>query len=602
MLRVGGLASGMETDLIIKDLMAAKRIPLDKMIQKKQLLEWKRDDYRTMNNKIRELKDAAFDMKLESGYLSKKVTSSQENKVTVSATSLASEGQHSIKIDQLAQGASLTSGDLAGAAGGGKTLGSLNLSSDTQLVVTGEKGSKSINIKTSDSVTQMVALINNETASTGVRATYDEKLDRIFFNSTKSGTLSQVNLELANGNNINSIFGFTGSSEVTVGGMSSLTGDSYVNSGITGTQVLTVNYGSKQYNFNVTATTKVADLVSQMNSGMINDGVGVKLNSSGQLEFSNSNAGTPITFSDVSGDIVMKLGLDNTWIKSSAINAKGLNAKVEFNGIKAEYNSNSFEIAGFNFTAKETTNTAVNIGVSQDVDAVFERIKTFIGKYNTLIDDVNKELVEKKQRDFKPLTPEQREAMKEEDIKKWEEKAKMGMLSNDTLLSGALSTMRSSLSAFVGGIPDGQLKSLAEIGISSSNIVGKTISGSYSDKGKIYIDEKKLKQALTDNPEEVMAIFTKNGATEATDGIATRLHDQTTTILKQITDRAGTITSVDKSFSLGKESLDITEQMKRLTARLADMETRYYKQFTAMEKHISKMNSQSSWLSQQFSQ
>ena len=47
--RISGLASGMDIDTIVSDLMKAERIPLDKLNQNKQTLEWQRDDYRAMN-------------------------------------------------------------------------------------------------------------------------------------------------------------------------------------------------------------------------------------------------------------------------------------------------------------------------------------------------------------------------------------------------------------------------------------------------------------------------------------------------------------------------------------------------------------------------
>lgn len=601
-MRIGGLASGMDTDEIIKKLMAAQRSPLDKLSQKKQALEWKRDDYRTLNSKILEFRNAAFDMKLQSGYLTKKVSSSQESIVSVTGSAVANEGQYTIKIEDLAKSASLTSGDLAGAASSSKTLGSLTLSGDTQLNITGEKGTKAINIKTSDSIEQLVTAINNESASTGVKAAYDANMDRLFFTSSKSGESSKINLELANGDNINNIFGFTASSEVSDGSQSFASSSTLVDSGIVGTKVLTVNHDGQNYNFNVTAATTIGDLVTEMNNQMNDAGIHVSLNNSGELSFANADKTKPITFSDDDGgNLESTLGVDSMSVNSSIVDIRGTNAKVFFNGIEAEYDSNTFTIAGMSFTAKQSSNTVVDIGVTQDVDAVVDTIKKFVEKYNSLIDEVNKEVLEKKQRSYQPLTTEQREAMSEDEIEKWEERARSGMLANDPLLTSGLNSMRISLSDSVSGLPAGQIKSLAEIGISNSNINGSTISGTYADRGKIYIDEAKLKKALSDNPDEVMALFTTNGAAELNDGIATRLYDKASILFKQITDKAGTATAHENNYTIGKESIQISEQMSRLAERLEDLETRYYKQFTAMEKYINQMNSQSAWLTQQFS-
>ena len=60
-LRISGLASGMDIDSIVTDLMKAERIPLDKIQQKKTYTEWQRDDYRTMNTALSELDTLIFE-------------------------------------------------------------------------------------------------------------------------------------------------------------------------------------------------------------------------------------------------------------------------------------------------------------------------------------------------------------------------------------------------------------------------------------------------------------------------------------------------------------------------------------------------------------
>ncbi|RCW44810.1 flagellar filament capping protein FliD [Paenibacillus prosopidis] len=496
-MRISGLASGMDTDEIIKKLMSAHRIPIDKLSQKKQLVEWKRDDYRTLNSKILEFRNAAFDMKLQSSYLTKKVTTSPEGIVSVTASAVTNEGQYTIKINELAKAPSFNSGELLTTNSGSDTIGDLGLSADTTLEIIGVKGSATIDVTTGQTINEFVQAINDESALTGVKASYDSTMDRIFFNSSVTGESSSITLNLAGADDLNDIL----------------------------------------------------------------------------------NTGTP----------------------GVPISVTGANAEVLFNDIPAEYESNTFKIADITFTAKEKSATVVNINVTQDVDSTVDTIKNFVAKYNSLIDEVNKELLEKRARSYQPLTNAQREEMSEDEIKKWEDRARSGMLSNDQLLTSGMTTLRRALSDAVGGLPAGQLKTLAEIGISTTNINGSTISGSYSELGKLYINETKLKAAITENPDQVMALFTTDGATESSDGIATRLYDKASNLFGQIKDKAGVSESLESNYLLGKESRRLTDQMSRLTTRLADLENRYYKQFTAMESYINKMNSQSAWLSQQFS-
>lgn len=51
-MRISGLASGMDIDTLVQQMMKAKRVPLDKLNQQKQVLEWKRDNYRAINSQL----------------------------------------------------------------------------------------------------------------------------------------------------------------------------------------------------------------------------------------------------------------------------------------------------------------------------------------------------------------------------------------------------------------------------------------------------------------------------------------------------------------------------------------------------------------------
>ena len=78
-IRVSGLASGMDIDSIVKQLMDAERLPLNKLKQKKQILEWKRDDYRSMNTLLTDFRSKVLNMKLSSSYGAKQTSSSNES-------------------------------------------------------------------------------------------------------------------------------------------------------------------------------------------------------------------------------------------------------------------------------------------------------------------------------------------------------------------------------------------------------------------------------------------------------------------------------------------------------------------------------------------
>lgn len=105
-MRIGGLASGMDIDSLVEKLMKAERMPLDKVFQKKQTLEWKRDAYRNVNTKLKTFDDFLFNKMILSGKMNQKTaTSSNENLVSVKATSGATGNITIGGVSQLASAA-----------------------------------------------------------------------------------------------------------------------------------------------------------------------------------------------------------------------------------------------------------------------------------------------------------------------------------------------------------------------------------------------------------------------------------------------------------------------------------------------------------------
>ncbi|TDF93487.1 flagellar filament capping protein FliD [Paenibacillus piri] len=617
-MRITGLASGFDTETTVAKLMQAQRIPLDRLLQKKQLLEWKRDDYRALNSKILELRTAASDMKLPSKYQSKKVSSTDDASLSVTATAAANEGIYKIKIGKLAEAASLSSSAVLGAGSETKKLKDLDAGFVASTFnITGEKGSATIQLNPEDTIAQFITNVNGKSNTTGIKATYDSTIDKVLFVTSSTGTASKIDLKMEGSSDIFGL-GLSGAESGqtihgTTGGVA-LTSTSYVDKSLTADKKLKIQInGGTAYEFKVTSKTTVGQLVDSINSSDLGQtkGVSAYIDGSGNLAFFNKNSTDVVTFDDdSSGALLGKLGYLQGGNESSALTysqktVSGKNAEVYFNGSTdpVTYATNNFSISGMNFTAKKVTAGEVDVTVSQDVDTIYNTIKTFVEKYNELIDLVKNKISEKSYRDFQPLTDEQKKDMKEDDIKRWEEKAKSGMLANDQILSSGLNSFRQALSSVIQGIPDNQLKSLSDIGISSSNVSGGVITGNYLENGKLYIDDAKLKAAIAQHPDEVSKLFLANDGdpeSSAGDGIAVRMYDQANQLFSKISNKAGLQVTVQSKYLIGKTLLDIDKQVDSLSRRMDALETRYYKQFSAMENYINQMNAQSAYLSQQF--
>ncbi|CAM5335467.1 flagellar capping protein [Bacillus safensis FO-36b] [Bacillus safensis subsp. safensis] len=119
------------------------------------------------------------------------------------------------------------------------------------------------------------------------------------------------------------------------------------------------------------------------------------------------------------------------------------------------------------------------------MDAIYDKIKQFVDKYNELVEQINGKVNEKKNRDYHPLTAEEKKAMSEKEIELWETTAKSGLLRSDSILRSGASKIRSDLYANI-TTSDANKIQLTQIGISTSS--------SYKDGGKLEFIKKKKKQ------------------------------------------------------------------------------------------------------------
>jgi flagellar hook-associated protein 2 len=74
------------------------------------------------------------------------------------------------------------------------------------------------------------------------------------------------------------------------------------------------------------------------------------------------------------------------------------------------------------------------------------------------------------------------------------------------------------------------------------------------------------------------------------------MFDRVTSLMDKITKKAGATGSLDNNYTIGKSFVDLTTKMTNLTTKLDSLQTRYYAQFTAMEKYINQMNTTSAQL------
>lgn len=263
--------------------------------------------------------------------------------------------------------------------------------------------------------------------------------------------------------------------------------------------------------------------------------------------------------------------------------------------------SNSFSIDGLDVTVKgefgyikdadgkivkrDENAEAVTFETNIESEKIVSAISDMVKEYNEIVELVNKQLSTRPDRDYFPLTDDQKKEMSESEIEIWEEKAKEGILFGSSELRGLSDDLRWAID------PKDQ-QAMEALGIS--------VSSSWQDNGKLSFDENKFKAALEKDPDAVRAAFTKDN------GIATNLKNTMNKYVNTLGATKGILIekagSTHAPLSMLNNSLkteidDVDKILENLKARLKSEQDRYISQFTQLETLISQMNSQSSYLS-----
>ncbi len=323
-----------------------------------------------------------------------------------------------------------------------------------------------------------------------------------------------------------------------------------------------------------------------------------------KLESKNTGAVNKITLDDTGNDF-LKNNLKISASENNSHSLIGQDAIFTVNGSEMTRESNDVTVGGLSVKLNGATKAGetIDIEVSKNTDSTFDNIKKFVESYNTLIAGVNSAVIEKRAKRgtydyYEPLSDEQRTALSDSDVENWEKKAKEGLLNNDKILKDMLGSFRRELYNSV-DLGDGKRISLYEIGI--------TTSSNINDRGKLVIDENKLRKALDERPSDVETLFTKgptSGKSKserfASEGIAERLND----ILNDAVSTKGSLSIKAGIPGYSSEtSNELTDQLKKQNEQLADMlislrtkEESYYARFAKMEAAMNQSNSQMSYL------
>lgn len=663
-LRLSGLASGMDTESIVTELMNAQRLKSTKIENKITKLEWTQDKWKELNSKIYKFYTGSLSkLRLQGSYSTKRATSSNENKVEVQAGTTAPAGTHTIKVEKLASAQFIT-GAMLSTDDNGKAI-SLN----TKLTDLGFDASEgtTINIKTASTEVNLdigssttVGDFTNALKKAGINAVYDVNQKRFFISSKESGITNAFSITTTStekAQDRNAIRDF-----MDYGTLSAANKDTvdkalaaYINPLSTAADItnarkslLTVTHSQVRKDYissYIADPVKIAEATEiertrleaslpeggTLDEKVLKAAVDTKLKrdaeASATTQYELWKGGTaPVDnvfkaaetdldklitdYTTDSGKVITQtnslttLGLseiiattnaDQTVSISADPSVKYIapsNSSIVYNGVTLTGTSNVITANGLTFTLKGVTvtpepndNEDISLTITNDTQAVYDMIKDFVKNYNELLTEMNEAYNATSSKGFEPLTDEQKDSMSESQIDKWENKIKDALLRRDTTLNTLMSTLRTDMSKQV--VVDNKKYSLMSFGIGSVNYTEKGLLHIYGDEDDSLSAgrDNDLMEALNQDPDKVMKVLTN---------IAGELYDNLADKMSSTTLRSALTFYNDKEIT--KEITAHKEDLKTLEGRLKKMEDRYYKQFSAMESAMAKLNSQSSSL------
>lgn len=609
---ISGLVSGIDTSSLVDELVDAESTKLDKLNQQLQLAEWKQEAYREVIEEVQTFVDTYFSSTSSSSlikqanYLQFTATSSDTSAVTVSAGVDAAAASHTVTVSQLATAQTLSSTSTLSADIQGSSEADYSAAAGQSFVITVDETEYTVTLASDASTIDDLQTAIDDAVGEGKVTVSEDSSGIVTLAAATDSGVQAISITDSDTDGALTNLGFDDDSttsnridtSATLAEISAQLGTAitFVDSNVS----FTINGTS----FTFSEDDTLEDVISEINDAAVGATLEYdELNDKLVLTSDSTGAGTMITASDSSGSFVSSLLGTST---------AGTDAIATIDGEKTTRSSNSIEVDGVTYTLKDTTDESVSVDIEQDTDAIYDLVSNFVDAYNTLIADINERLDEEYDSDYQPLTEDEEAEMSDTEIENWNEKAKTGILEDDSLLTAMLSKLRVALSDSVSG----STLNLTEIGITT---------GTYDEEGQLYIDEDTLLSAIESDASAVQALFAQKSTSYSNnsqvrtmgskaretryeeEGIALRFYDILSDYVSTSVDSSG-----NKGFLLEKAGVEgdgsdtdnamtklIDEYEERISAeeeRLDSFRELWENKFSAMEEAISEMNSQSAYI------
>ena len=183
-IRMSGLSSGLDTEAIVGALMSAQSLKKTKLIQAKTKLEWTQTKWKDLNTKLYKLySEQVSKLRLQTSYMTKKATASDETKAKITASAKAVNGSYTMEINNIATAQYLTGSKINADKGTTKMvdLDSALLNKEVEVKV----GDKTTKFTVTEDMT--IDDFTSELKNAGLNANFDAAQKRLFISSKDSG-------------------------------------------------------------------------------------------------------------------------------------------------------------------------------------------------------------------------------------------------------------------------------------------------------------------------------------------------------------------------------------------------------------------------------
>ncbi len=649
-MRMTGLISGMDTESVIQELVAVRQIKVDDAKKAQTKLEWKQEAWKELNSKIYKLYTSSLsELRFSTSYTKRTTKVSNPNAVSVITGDKAVNGVQSLKVDTLAKTGYLTGKQLSvGEKYSANTVltdsaddGGMGLAVGSKLAV--QVGGSTTQIEITEGMT--IGQLTTKLQQAGVNATFDEKNQRFFISSKESGGNNDFVLAGTNADGVNALvtLGVGSYDDLTkyAGGTSVLTREEIdasvenrlknILAAVSAAENNIADVATKLQTYGMTGTnglnvaelkTKIDEFKATEQYEKLTDAQKSEIDKHAEklTEYENTLAenaayytvndeGAKVASQTLVDEVTAELEEVNNGLAEAAAWAEanlnkadfegedaarrinGTNAVIYLNGAKFESTTNTFEVNGLTYTVNATTaeNEEITITTEDDTEGIYDMIKGFLKQYNELINEMDKLYGADVAKDYEPLTDDEKSAMSEDAVEKWEKKIKDGLLGKDATLYNVSSALKEMMSSAI-TMNDGSKRYLSEFGIET---LGYFMSPD-NEKNAYHIagdpddeytssEPDKLKSMIATDPDAVVDFFVNLSR-----NMYTKLGD-----LMKRTDYSSAYT-VYNDKSMKEEYDDYTAEIKELEQKLADYEDKWYKKFSAMETAMAKMQSNAS--------